>query len=154
MIHTGKSFAKIIILAMVLAAVAPSGTYAADDLHDLYNALQSRARSVTVPAKVLARLGLPAADVSGKEIVVTEANRNQHGITLFTVAGTPYITMFRIETDKMDAWWLRFGLDGRVLNEKWGQEGLGTFDIASVPIAEGETAFWRHWIAGGTKPPL
>lgn len=144
---------KWIALAISLLTILSPHAHAASDLHDLYNSLQGRARSVTIPAKVLERLGLPAADTPGKEIVVTEANKDQRGITLFEVAGVPYITMFHIEPLRLDAWWLRFSLDGRILNEKWGQQGYGTFDIHSLPAADREVDFWRHWMADATKSP-
>ena len=141
----------LIALALSLPACLPLQAHAAGDLHDLYNALQTRARNVTIPANVMARLGLPSADVAGKEIVVTEADQDQRGLSSFEVAGVPYITMFHIEKYRLDAWWLRFGLDGRILNQKWGQQGYGTFDIASPPVAEREIAFWRQWMTGGAK---
>jgi hypothetical protein len=153
MTGAGKPLTKFMGALAISLSVASPPVYADSDLHDLYNAIQSRAHAVTIPAKVLSRLGLPASDVSGKEIVAREANRDQRGITLFSVGGVPYIAMFHIETDKLDAWWIRFSLDGHVLNEKWGQEGLGTFDIPSAAIAEREISFWRHWIADGAQSP-
>jgi hypothetical protein len=100
-----------LIAALVLAA---SHAHAAGDLHDLYDALQAKGRSVTIPAKVLGRLklGVSASDISGKEIIVTETDRDQRGITAFKLADIPCMTMFHVETDKDDSWLIRFSLDG------------------------------------------
>ncbi|HKD46172.1 MAG TPA: hypothetical protein VKB67_00635 [Rhizomicrobium sp.] len=142
------------ILVISLIGFVPFNAYAASDLHDLYNALQGRGQAVTIPAKVLGRLrlGLPASDISGKEIVVTEADRDRRGITAFELTGVPYITMFHVETDNDDAWLLRFSLDGRILNQEWEEGGYRTYEIQSSQVAEREIGFWRHWMADKTKP--
>ena len=135
-------------ICAALIAFMPFPAYAAGDLHDLYNALQARGRAVTIPAKVLGRLklGLPSSDVPGKEIVVTETDRDQRGITAFELTGVSYITMFHVETDNDEACLLRFGLDGRILNEEWEEGGYRTYEIQSSQIAEREIGFWRHWM--------
>ena len=137
-----------------LITFMPFRAYAAGDLHDLYNALQSRGQPVSIPAKTLGRLklGLPASDISGKEFIVTETDRDKRGITSFELAGVAYITMFHVETDKDDSWLLRFNLDGHVLNQEWEEGGYRTYEIHSPQIAESEIGFWRQWMAGGTKP--
>ncbi|HEY5083039.1 MAG TPA: hypothetical protein VII48_00835, partial [Rhizomicrobium sp.] len=80
------------IAALVLAA---SHAHAAGDLHDLYDALQTKGQSVTIPAKILARLklGVPASDVPGKEIIVSERDHDQRGITAFKLDGVACMTM-------------------------------------------------------------
>ena len=144
----------IYALVISLITFVPFDAYAAGDLHDLYNALQSRGKPVSIPAKILGRLklGLPASDISGKELVVTETDRDKRGITAFELAGVAYIAMFHVETDKDDSWLLRFNLDGRVLNQEWEEGGYRTYEIQSSQIAEAEIDFWRHLMAGGTKP--
>ena len=109
---------------------------------------------MTIPANVLGRLklGLPASDISGKEIVVTQTDQDKRGITAFELTGVPTITMFHVETGKDDAWLLRFSLDGRILNQEWEEGGYRTYEIQSPEIAEREIGFWRHWMADGTKP--
>jgi hypothetical protein len=140
-----------LIAAFVFAAShahAASGL-ATSDLHDLYDALQTKGRSVTIPAKVLGRLklGAPASDISGKEIVVTQTDRGQRGITAFKLAGVPCMTMFHVETDKDDSWLIRFSLDGRILNQEWEEGGYRTYEIQSPQVAEQEIAFWRRRMA-------
>src|SRR5580693_689594 len=111
-------------LVISLITFAPFHACATSDLHDLYDVLQTKGRSVTIPAKVLGRLklGMPASDVPGKEIIVTEKDRDQRGITAFKLADIPCMTMFHVEPDKDDSWLIMFGLDGRVLNQEW-EEG-------------------------------
>ena len=135
-----------LIAAFVFAA---SQAYATGDLHGLYDALQAKGRSVTIPGKVLGRLklGAPASDILGKEIVVTETDRGQRGITAFKLAGVPCMTMFHVETDKDDSWLIRFSLDGRILNQEWEEGGYRTYEIQSPQVAEQEIAFWRRRMA-------
>ena len=152
--RAGKRRSKsVFAMAISLIAFTPFHAYAAGDLHDLYNAVVSRGRAVTIPAKILARLklGLPDSDISGKELVVTETDRDKRGITSFELAGVPTITMFHIETDKDDSWLLRFSLDGRVLNQEWEEGGYRTYEIQSSQISDSEIGFWRQWMADGTK---
>jgi hypothetical protein len=139
-----------LIAALVLAA---SHAHAAGDLHDLYDALQAKGRSVTIPAKVLGRLklGVSASDISGKEIIVTETDRDQRGITAFKLADIPCMTMFHVETDKDDSWLIRFSLDGRILNQEWEEGGYRTYEIKAPQVAEQEIAFWRQRMAGGPR---
>jgi hypothetical protein len=139
-----------LIAALVLAA---SHADAASDLHDLYDALQAKGRSVTIPAKVLGRLklGVPASDISGKEIIVTEKDRDQRGITAFKLAGIPCMTMFHVETDKDDSWLIKFSLDGRILNQEWEEGGYRTYEIKAPQVAEQEIAFWRQRMAGSPR---
>lgn len=141
-------------LAVSLIIFAPFHAYAAGDLRDLYDALQSKGQAVTIPAKLLGRLklGSPASDISGKELVAAEADRDRRGITAFELAGVPTITMFHIETDKDDSWLLRFSLDGRVLNQEWEEGGYRTYEIQSPQVAESEIGFWRQWMADRAKP--
>jgi hypothetical protein len=136
-------------LVISLITFAPFHAYATSDLHDLYDALQTKGRSVTIPAKVLGRLklGAPASDIPGKEIIVTETDRGQRGITAFKLAGVPCVTMFRVETDKDDSWLIRFSLDGRILNQEWEEGGYRTYEIQSPQVAEQEIAFWRRRMA-------
>ena len=136
-------------LVISLITFAPFHAYATSDLHDLYDALQTKGRSVTIPAKVLGRLklGAPASDIPGKEIIVTETDRGQRGITAFKLAGVPCITMFHVETDKDDSWLIRFSLDGRILNQEWEEGGYRTYEIQSPQVAEQEIAFWRRRMA-------
>lgn len=143
-----------ISLMISLASFAPGPAWAADDLTDLYNVLQSRGRAVTVPAQVLERLklGSPASDIPGKEIVVTETDRDKRGITAFELAGVPTMTMFHVEMDKDDSWLIRFGLDGHILNQEWEEGGYRTYEIQSPQVAEQEIAFWRQRMAQKTKP--
>lgn len=138
---------SILTLMMSLVAFGLVPAHAASDLHDLYDALQARGRRVTIPADVLGRLklGQTASDIPGKEIVVTDPDKR--GITAFVLAGVPYIAMFHIETNKDDSWLLRFGLDGRILNQEWEEGGYRTFEIQSPQVAESEIGFWRHWMA-------
>jgi len=144
----------ICALVTSLIAFMPFHAHAAGDLHDLYNTLQIRGQAVSIPTKVLGRLklGSPASDFSGKELVVTETDRDKRGITSFELGGVAYITMFHVETDKDDSWLLRFSLDGRVLNQEWEEGGYRTYEIQSSQIAESEIGFWRQWMADGTKP--
>lgn len=138
---------------MALTAALPAtGAHAASDLHDLYNALQSKGRAVTVPGKMLTRLGLPAFDMPGKEFAVTETGGDRRGITAFDIGGAPTLTMFHVETDKDDWWWLRFQLDGRVINEKYGQKDIGIAEVPSPVTAQREIDFWRQWIADKARP--
>jgi hypothetical protein len=136
-------------LVISLITFAPFHAYATSDLHDLYDALQTKGRPVTIPAKVLGRLklGAPASDIPGKEIIVTETDRGQRGITAFKLAGVPCITMFHVETDKDDSWLIRFSLDGRILNQEWEEGGYRTYEIQSPQVAEQEIAFWRRRMA-------
>jgi hypothetical protein len=145
---------SICALAISLITLAPFHAYAAGDLHGLYNELQSRGLAVRIPAKVLGRLklGSPASDISGREILVTEKNRDKRGITAFELAGVPYITMFHVEMDKDDSWLVRFSLDGRILNQEWEEGGYRTYEIRSSQVAEAEIGFWRRWMADRTKP--
>src|SRR5208282_4890600 len=94
----------ICALVISLTGFVPFSAHAADDLHDLYDVLQQRGRVVTIPAKVLGRLklGLPSSDISGREILVTETDRDRRGITAFELAGVPTITVFHIEPNKDD----------------------------------------------------
>jgi hypothetical protein len=135
-----------VIAALVFAA---SHAHAAGNLHDLYDALQTKGRSVTIPAKTLARLKLaaPASDIPGKEIIVIEKDRDQRGITAFKLAGVPTMTMFHVEPDKDDSWLIRFSLDGRILNQEWEEGGYRTYEIKAPQVAEKEIAFWRHRMA-------
>jgi hypothetical protein len=144
---------SIYALVISLITLAPFHAYAAGDMHDLYNALQTRGLEVTIPAKVLGRLklGLPASNISGKEILVTEKDQDKRGITSFELAGVPYLTMFHVETDKDDSWLLRFGLDGQILNQEWEEGGYRTYEIRSAQVAEAEIGFWRHWMAERSK---
>lgn len=147
-------FKFLYALVIFLIAFVPFDAHAAGDLHDLYNALSSRGKTVTIPANVLGRLklGLPGSDISGKEIVVTDTDRDTRGITAFELAGVPTITMFRVEPDRDDAWLLRFSLDGRVLNQEWEEGGYRTYEIQSSQIAEREVGFWRQWMTDKVKP--
>ena len=140
-----------VIAALVFAA---SRAYAAGDLHDLYDVLQTKGRSVTIPAKTVERLklGVPASDISGKEIIVTEKDRDLRGITAFELDGVPCLTMFHVEPDKDDSWLIRFSLDGRILNQEWEEGGYRTYEIQAPQIAEQEIAFWRQRIAAGAAP--
>lgn len=149
-----ESLAGICALAISLFALMPVPAFAAGDLHDLYNALLSRGRAVTIPANLLGRLrlGSPASDIAGKELVVTETDQDKRGITAFELAGVPTIAMFHIETAKDDSWLLRFSLDGHILNQEWEEGGYRTYEIQSPQIAESEIGFWRHWMADTTKP--
>ena len=135
-----------VIAALVFAA---SRAHAAGNLHDLYDALQTKGRSVTIPAKTLARLklGVPASDIPGKEIIVIEKDRDQRGITAFKLVGVPCITMFHVEPDKDDSWLIRFSLDGSILNQEWEEGGYRTYEIQSPQVAEQEIAFWRRRMA-------
>ena len=144
---------SICALVVSLITLVPCNAYADSDLRDLYNALQNRGLAVRIPAKVLGRLklGSPASDISGKEILVTEKDRDRRGITSFELAGVSYITMFHVETDKDDSWLLRFSLDGHILNQEWEEGGYRTYEIRSSQIAEAEIDFWRHWMADRTK---
>ena len=141
-------------LAIFLLTFAPFSACAADDLHDLYNALQNRGRTVTIPAQLLGRLklGAPASDIRGKEITVSKADGDKRGITAFEIAGVPTITMFHVEPERDDSWLIRFSLDGGILNQEWEQGGYRTYEIKSAPVAEAEIDFWRDWMAAGTKP--
>ena len=143
---------SIFALAVWLIAVPPA--YAASDLSDLYKAVQSKGRAVTIPAQLLARLklGSPESSIPGKELVVTEADLDKHGITAFELGGVPTITMFHIETAKDDSWLVRFSLDGRILNQEWEEGGYRTYEIPSQQVAESEIGFWRQWMADGAKP--
>jgi hypothetical protein len=145
---------SIYALAIALVVFIPLNAHAAGDLHDLYTALQAKGRAVTIPAQVLKRLklALPASDISGKEIVVTETDRDKRGITSFGVGGVSYLTMFHIETDNDDSWLLRFSLDGHILNQEWEEGGYRTYEIRSPQIAEREIGFWRDWMAGKPNP--
>jgi hypothetical protein len=147
-------YRSIYALAISLITFVPLHAYAAGDLHDLYDALQAKGRSVTIPAKVLGRLklGVPASDVPGKEIIVTEKDRDQRGITAFKLADIPCMTMFHVEPDKDDSWLIRFSLDGRILNQEWEEGGYRTYEIKSPQVAEQEIAFWRQRMPGGTTP--
>ena len=140
-------FARTALIAAFVLAANPA--YAGGDLHGLYDALQTKGRSVTIPAKVLERLklGVPASDIPGKEIIVAEKDHDQRGITAFKLAGVPCITMFHVETDKDDSWLIRFSLDGRILNQEWGEGGYRTYEIQSPQVAEQEIAFWRRRMA-------
>lgn len=142
------------VWAIALIAALPFPAHAAGDLSDLYKALQSRGRAVTIPAKLLERLKLGSQDsnIPGKELVVTEADLDKHGITAFELGGVPTITMFHIETAKDDSWLVRFSLDGRVLNQEWEEGGYRTYEISSPQVAESEIGFWRQWLADGAKP--
>ncbi len=108
---------------------------------------------MAIPAKLLARLrlGAPASDISGKEIVITDTDRDQRGITAFALAGVPCLAIFHTETDKDDAWLIRFGLDGRILNQEWEEGGYRTYEIRSPQVAEREVGFWRHWMGDRVK---
>ena len=132
-----------VIAALVFAA---SRAHAAGDLHDLYDVLQVKGRAVIIPAKTLARLklGVPASDIPGKEIIVTEKNHDQRGITAFNLAGVPCMTMFHVEEDKDDSWLIRFSLDGSILNQEWEEGGYRTYEIKAPQVAEKEIAFWRE----------
>jgi hypothetical protein len=145
---------SLFALVILLIAFFPLHAYAAGDLRDLYNALRTKGRAVTIPAKVLGRLrlGSPASNILGKEIVVAETDRDQRGITAFELSGVPYITMFHDESDNDDAWLIRFSLDGRILNQEWEEGGYRTYEIQSPQVAEREISFWRHWLADRTKP--
>jgi hypothetical protein len=140
-----------LIAALVLAA---SHAHAAGDLHDLYDALQTKGQSVTIPAKVLGRLklGVPASDIPGKEIIVTEKDRDQRGITAFKLADIPCMTMFHVEPDKDDSWLIRFSLDGSILNQEWEEGGYRTYEIKAPQVAEKEIAFWRQRMADRAAP--
>ena len=135
-----------VIAALVFAA---SHAHAAGNLHDIYDALQTKGRSVTIPAKTLARLklGVPASDIPGKEIIVIEKDRDQRGITAFKLVGVPCITMFHVEPDKDDSWLIRFSLDGSILNQEWEEGGYRTYEIKAPQVAEKEIAFWRQRMA-------
>ena len=135
----------------LLLAFAPCHAWAADDLHDLYNALQLNGRTVTIPAGLLARLklGSPPSDIAGKEIVVTGRDGAKRGITAFDLAGIPTITMFHVEPERDDSWLIRFGLDGAILNQEWEEGGYRTYEIKSEPVAETEITFWRSRMATG-----
>lgn len=137
-------------LAIFLAAFAPAHARAADDLHDLYNIVQSKGRAVTVPAQTLKRLklGSPASDIAGKEITVTEPNQDKRGITAFELGGVPTMTMFHTEPNKDDSLLIRFSLDGHILNQEWEEGGYRTYEIQAPQIGEQEIAFWRLRIAG------
>jgi hypothetical protein len=141
-------------LVISLITFAPFHAYAAGDLHDLYDALQTKGQSVTIPAKILARLklGVPASDIPGKEIIVTETDRDQRGITAFKLAGVPCMTMFHVEPDKDDSWLIRFSLDGRILNQEWEEGGYRTYEIKSPQVAGKEIAFWRQRMANRAAP--
>jgi hypothetical protein len=150
-------FARTALIAAFVFAASDAhaaGGLAAGDLHDLYDALQTKGRSVTIPAKVLGRLrlGVPASDISGKEIIVTETDRGERGITAFKLAGIPCMTMFHVEADKDDSWLIRFSLDGRILNQEWEEGGYRTYEIQSPQVAEQEIAFWRQRMAGRAAP--
>ena len=142
---------SIYALAISLITFAPFQAYAAGDLHGLYDALQTKGRSVTIPAKVLGRLklGVPASDIPGKEIIVTEKDRDQRGITTFKLDGVPTMTMFHVEEDKDDSWLIRFSLDGRILNQEWEEGGYRTYELKAPQVAEKEIAFWRRQMAVG-----
>ncbi|HEX4370137.1 MAG TPA: hypothetical protein VH019_02230 [Rhizomicrobium sp.] len=144
-------FARTALIAAFVFAASPA--YAGADLHDLYDALQTKGQSVTIPAKILARLklGVPASDIPGKEIIVTETDRDQRGITAFKLADGPCMTMFHVEPDKDDSWLIRFSLDGRILNQEWEEGGYRTYEIKSPQVAEKEIAFWRQRMAGGPR---
>ena len=135
-----------VIAALVFAA---SHAHAAGNLHDIYDALQTKGRSVTIPAKVLGRLklGAPASDIPGKEIIVTEKDHDQRGITAFKLAGVPTMTMFHVEEDKDDSWLIRFSLDGSILNQEWEEGGYRTYEIKAPQVAEKEIVFWRDRMA-------
>jgi hypothetical protein len=135
-----------VIAALVFAA---SRAHAAGDLHDLYDVLQVKGRAVTIPAKTLARLklGVPASDIPGKEIIVIEKDRDQRGITVFKLDGVPCLTMFHVEPDKDDSWLIRFSLDGSILNQEWEEGGYRTYEIKAPQVAEKEIAFWRARMA-------
>lgn len=161
MIERGKDlmFARTALIATLVMAAGEAhadapDAHAAGNLRDLYGALQSRGRVVAIPAKVLGRLklGSPISDISGKEIVVTEKDQDKRGITAFELSGVPYITMFHVETNNDDAWLIRFSLDGHILNQEWEEGGYRTYEIQSPQVAEREIGFWRHWMAGRTKP--
>lgn len=149
-----QRFKSVFAMTISLIVFTSFHAYSADDLHDLYNAVTSRGRAVTIPAKILGRLklGSPVSDISGKELVVTETDRDKRGITSFELAGVPTITMFHIETDKDDSWLLRFSLDGQVLNQEWEEGGYRTYEIRSPQIADREIGFWRQRMADGPKP--
>ena len=150
--HWWSKFIHALVISLI--TFLPLHAHAAGDLRDLYNALLQRGRVVTIPAKVLdrLRLGLPSSDISGKEILVTETDRDRRGITAFELAGVPTITMFHIEPNKDDSWLIRFSLDGRVLNQEWAQGGYRTYEIQAPQVAENEIGFWRHRLADKTKP--
>jgi hypothetical protein len=135
-----------LIAAFVFAA---SQAHAAGDLHGLYDALQTKGRFVTIPAKVLGRLklGVPASDIPGKEIIVTEKDHDQRGITAFKLDGVPCMTMFHVEEDKDDSWLIRFSLDGSILNQEWEEGGYRTYEIKAPQVADKEIAFWRERMA-------
>jgi hypothetical protein len=143
------------IAALVLAAPLISEAHAASDLHDLYDALQTKGRSVTIPASILERLklGAPSSDIPGKEITVAGTDGEKRGITAFKLADIPCMTMFHVEPDKDDSWLIRFSLDGRILNQEWEEGGYRTYEIKSPEVAEKEVAFWRQRMArmGGEK---
>ena len=136
-------------LVISLITFAPFQAYAAGDLHGLYDALQTKGRSVTIPAKVLGRLklGVPASDIPGKEIIVTEKDHDQRGITAFKLDGVACMTMFHVEEDKDDSWLIRFSLDGSILNQEWEEGGYRTYEIKAPQVAEKEIAFWRERMA-------
>jgi hypothetical protein len=145
-------FARTALIAAFVLAASPA--YAGADLHDLYDALQTKGQSVTIPAKILARLklGVPASDIPGKEIIVTETDRDRRGITAFMLGGVPTMTMFHVEPDKDDSWLIRFSLDGRILNQEWEEGGYRTYEIQSPQVAEKEIAFWRQRMANRAAP--
>ena len=142
-------FVRTALIAALVFAASPA--YAGADLHGLYAALQTKGRSVTIPAKVLGRLklGALASDIPGKEIIVTEKDRDRRGITGFKLAGVPCLTMFHVEEDKDDSWLIRFSLDGRILNQEWEEGGYRTYEIKAPQVAEKEIAFWRERMAAG-----
>jgi hypothetical protein len=145
---------RLCTLAIVLAVLAPVYVHAADNLSDLYNVVQSKGHTVTVPAQTLERLklGSPASDIPGKEMTVTEANQDKRGITAFELGGVPTMTMFHVEPNKDDSLLIRFSLDGRILNQEWEEGGYRTYEIQAPQIAEQEIAFWRQRIAERTQP--
>jgi hypothetical protein len=140
-----------LIAALVLAAnpAFAANDLASSDLHGLYDALQAKGRDVTIPAKILERLklGMPASDIPGKEIIVTETDRDKRGITAFRLDGVPCMTMFHVEPDKDDSWLIRFGLNGSILNREWEEGGYRTYEIKAPQVAEKEIDFWRARMA-------
>lgn len=126
----------------------------ATDLHDLYKALQTRGRAVAIPAKVLGRLklGEPAADISGKEIVIVAKDQEKRGITAFELEGQPTLAIFHVEPERDDAWLIRFSLDGQILKQEWNQGGYRTYELHSDAVAQREIDFWRDWMAEKKRP--
>ena len=136
-------FARTALIAAFVFAANPA--HATGDLRGLYDVLQTKGRSVTIPAKTLEqlKLGVPASDLPGKEIVAGGKDSDQRGITAFKLDGTPYLTMFHVEPDKDDSWLIRFSLDGSILNQEWEQGGYRTYELKAPEVAEKEIVFWR-----------